>query len=119
MYAGSEEEGRKVIAPVLALNASTAEIKEVAWSDEIETAALGINARLCQTNLSHNPFSANLRNLTASTFQASFEKMAEFFDQYPSARSTAIDIETFPNQAMLAVPDEDTAYPFRDTVGYM
>ena len=116
---GSEEEGRKVIAPVLALNASSTDIKEVTWSDEIETGAQGINARLCQPNLSRNPFSANLRQLTASTFQASFEKMADFFDRYPSARSTAIDIETFPNQAMLAVPDDATAYPFRDTVGYM
>ena len=107
---GSEEEGRKVIAPVLALNASSTDIKEVTWSDEIETGAQGITARLCPPNL---------RQLTASTFQASFEKMADFFDRYPSARSTAIDIETFPNQAMLAVPDDATAYPFRDTVGYM
>lgn len=119
VYIGPKEEGLKVITPVTALKASSVNIQEVPWSDEIATAAEGINAALCQKNLSRNPYSANLRNLSSSTFQTTFEKMVQFFDDYPNARSTAIDIETFPNQAMVAVPDDATAYPWRDAIGYM
>lgn len=119
MYIGPKEEGLRVLAPVMALNPVSTTIKEVPWSDLIETAGGGINPALCQQNLSRNFYSVNLRNLSASTYQATFEKMVKFFDKYPSTRDTSIDIETFPNQAMSAVPDETTAYPFRDAVGYM
>lgn len=119
VYIGPKEEGLRVIAPVTALKASSVNIQEVPWSEEIATAGAGINARLCQKNLSHNAYSANLRNLSSSTFQATFAKMADFYAKYPDARSTTILIETFPNQAMAAVPDDATAYPWRDAIGYM
>ena len=119
VYIGTQDEGLKVIAPVLALKPPNQRIQEVPWSREIATAGGGFDIGLCQKNISRNFYSANLRNLSSSTFQATFEKMAKFFDTYPTARATSIDLETFPNQAMAAIPDDATAYPFRDALGYM
>ena len=119
MYLGPKDEGLKVIAPVLALKPPGQNIQEVPWSKEIATAGGGFDAGLCKKNISRNFYSANLRSLSASTFQTTFEKMAKYFDAYPTARATGIDLETFPNQAMAAVPDDATAYPFRDATGYM
>lgn len=119
VYIGPKEEGLKVIAPVTALKALSVNIQEVPWSDEIATAGGDFDAGNCQKNLSRNAYTANLRKLSSSTFQATFEKMGQFFDQYPDARSSGILLETFPNQAMVAVPDNATAYPWRDAVGYM
>jgi len=119
MYVGPKEEGFQAIAPVMALKPPSANIQEVPWSQEIATAGGGFDTGLCQKNVSRNFYSANLRNLSGSTFQATFEKMDNFFKAYPDARGTSIDLETFPNQAMAAVPDDATAYPFRDALGYM
>ena len=119
VYIGPKEEGLQVIAPVIALKPPSANIQEVPWSDLIATAGGGFDTGLCQKNLSRNFYSTNLRNLSASTFQATFDKMNTFFETYPDARATSIDLETFPNQAMAAVPDDATAYPWRDALGYM
>lgn len=103
----------------MALKPPVANIQVVPWNKLIATGGGGFDTFLCQKNLSRNFYSANLRNLSASTYQATFEKIAKYFDTYPDARGTAIDIETFPNQAMAAVPDDATAYPWRDALGYM
>jgi hypothetical protein len=119
VYIGPKEEGLRVIAPVMALNPTVANIQVVPWSKLIATVGGGFDTGLCQKNLSRNFYSVNLRNLSASTYQATFDKMAKFFETYPNARGTAIDLETFPSQAMAAVPDDATAYPWRDALGYM
>lgn len=107
------------MAPVLALEPSVANIQVVPWNKLVSTAAGGADTAICQKNLSHNTYWANLRNLSASTFQATFDRMGRFFETYPEARRTSINLETFPNQAMAAVPDDATAYPWRDALGYM
>lgn len=119
VYIGPRAEGLRVFAPALALKPVSTDIKVVPWSDLIATAGGDFGIGLCQKNLSRNYYSVNLRNLSASTYQATFEKMVRFFEKYPDARDTSIDLETFSNQAMAAVPDEATAYPWRDAVGYM
>lgn len=45
--------------------------------------------------------------------------MTQYYHQYPDARGTTIDLKTFPNEAMVAVPDNASAYPWRDSIGYM
>lgn len=107
------------MAPIMALNPAVANIQVVPWNRLIATGAGGFDTLICQKGVSRNIYSANLRTHSASTYQASFEKIARFFDTYPEARGTAITIETLPNQAMAAVPDDATAYPWRDAVGYM
>lgn len=107
------------MAPVTALNPPFANIQVVTTNRLIATAGGGFDNGLCLKNLSRNFYSVNLRNLSAPTYQTTFEKMAKYFDEYPDSRSTAIDLETFPNQAMVAVPDDATAYPYRDSIAYM
>ena len=119
VYTGPEAEGRRIIAPVIALNPPIATIKVVPWSSLIATAGGGFDTGLCQKGISRNFYSVNLRSLSGSTYQSTFEKMVDYFDEYPDARGTSIDLETFPNQAMAAVPDDATAYPWRDAIGYM
>jgi hypothetical protein len=119
VYVGPKEEGLQVIAPVMALKPPVANIQVVPWNKLIATGGGGFDNLLCQRNQSRNSYSANLRNFSASTYQTTFEKMAKYFETYPSARGTSLVLETFPNQAMAAVPDDTTAYPWRDALGYM
>lgn len=119
VYIGPREEGLRVMAPVLALNPPVTNIQVVPWNKLVSTAAGGADALICPKNVSHNTWWANLRSLPASTFQASFDELNNFYKQYPEARGTTINAETFPNQAMAAVPDDDSAYPWRDALGHM
>ncbi|KAL8743199.1 MAG: hypothetical protein Q9184_008142, partial [Pyrenodesmia sp. 2 TL-2023] len=119
VYIGPREEGLRVMAPVLALNPPVSNIQVVPWNKLVPTAAGGANALLCPKNSSHNTWWANLRSLPSSTFQASFDELNNFYKQYPEARGTTINAETFPNQAMAAVPDDDSAYPWRDAQGHI
>ena len=109
----------KLMAPLLALKATTTSISVVPWNKLVVTAALGANAIICPKNQSHNTHWATLRQLSGPTFQSSFEQVDAFYKKYPTARATSINLETFPNQAMLAVPDDDSAYPWRDALGHM
>ena len=119
VYIGPREEGLRVMAPVLALNPPIANIQVVPWNKLIATAAGGADTAICQKNLSRNTYWANLRNLSAPTFQATFDRVDEFFKKYPEASGTSVNLETFSNQAMAAVPDDSSAYPWRDALGHM
>ena len=119
MYIGPKEEGLKVLAPVLALNPSASNIQTVPWNQLVTIAAGGADALICPKNESHNTYWTTLRNLSGSTFQESFDKLNTFYKTYPSGRATTINLETFPNQATLAVPDDSSAYPWRDALGHM
>lgn len=45
--------------------------------------------------------------------------MQQYFANYPGGRNSALQFELFPNQAMAAVSSNETAFPWRDSTGYM
>lgn len=67
--------------------------------------------------LIHDIYGVNVRKFSAKAFLSAFSKFDAFFEAYPSGRSCVAVLEMFPHQAMAAVPDEETAYPWRDAKG--
>ncbi|KAK0634890.1 hypothetical protein B0T17DRAFT_514654 [Bombardia bombarda] len=118
-YMGSEADGRRAMAPILALNPPVVSISTVPWNKLFATAGFGIDPVLCENNVIRDLYSANVRNLSASTMQAAFNKMGTFYSDHPEARGSVLELETFPNQAATSVPDGETAYPWRDALGNM
>lgn len=59
-----------------------------------------------------------MRNLSADTYQAAFEKLSAFWEKVPEARGSAIELELLGKPAAGAIPDDDTAYPWRDAIAY-
>ncbi|RYP45207.1 hypothetical protein DL768_008400 [Monosporascus sp. mg162] len=119
VYLGPEDEGREALAPILALEPSRSEISVVKWNRLVATAGGGVEQQTCQDNVIRDLYSMNLKNYSASTYEAAFAKMADFFDKYPEGRSSILQFEFFPNQAMAAVPSGETAWPWRDATGYI
>lgn len=120
MYLGSEEEGRKVLASVYALNASTISTTMVPWNQILEDQGFGlINAALCEKNKTVDYYGVTFRNFSAPAFQTVFEKLSALFNAIPDARGSTIQIETFSNIAQAAVPENSTAYPWRDALGHV
>lgn len=120
MYFGAEEEGRKLITPMIELGPSVSSIEMIPYPDLLTTQGFGIDVALCETNLVRDLYTASIRTITASTWETAFSKMADFYDTYPDGRSLSVlELETYPNQATIAVSDDETAYPWRDATGYL
>ncbi|RYP19810.1 hypothetical protein DL765_003156 [Monosporascus sp. GIB2] len=118
-YLGPVEEGYEALAPVLNLKPIIGGLRVYPWNTFIRTVAGGADAYLCLDGQLRDIYTVNARNISASTYQIVFRKMSAFFDKYPTARASTIRIAMLPNQATLAVPDDETAYPWRDTLAYI
>ncbi|KAM0251916.1 hypothetical protein ACHAQJ_007931 [Trichoderma viride] len=119
LYFGPEDEARELLAPVFALNAPATDGGVIQWN-QIPTLSGGdFDAFLCQPNQPRSLFSLNQKIYSAAGYQAGFEKIQEYFNNYPGGRATTLVFETFPNQAVAAVPDNSTSFPWRDFKGFI
>ncbi|KAI2618201.1 hypothetical protein GGR54DRAFT_189856 [Hypoxylon sp. NC1633] len=119
VWIGTEEDGREFMSQFLDLNPTSANIQYLPWNKLIGTAAGGFNDILCEKDQYRNFYTANLLKLDGSTYQETFEKMTEFYNTYPDAHGSFVNLEVFPNQATAAVDHDSTAYPWRDTKAYI
>ncbi|CAH0003352.1 unnamed protein product [Clonostachys byssicola] len=117
-YFGPEDEGLKFLEPILALSTPVSQ-SQVPWNRLVATAGGGVDQLICQPNTIRDLYNVNLKNYSAATFQQVFTKMADFYENHPGGRNSIVGIELFPNQAMAAVPLDETAFPWRDATGYI
>ena len=89
----------------------------VAYNELTNTAAFGLGVSLCEPVYFQN-YGANYRNLSSSTYQTVFQKLSDFYVNYPDGRDSSVDLEIFAPQAVEAVASDATAYPWRDSRGY-
>ncbi|PSS06796.1 hypothetical protein M430DRAFT_111301 [Amorphotheca resinae ATCC 22711] len=119
VYAGPKDEAVKAMAPILELGPSYSLIKEIPWSEISTQTTFLLDGPVCENNQIYDIYPVNLRTFDAPTLTATFGKMAQFWEENPSAQISDITIETWPIQATVAVPDNATAYPWRDTTSYI
>ena len=89
----------------------------VAYNKLTKTAAFGLDGEECEP-VYFNGYGANYRNLSSSTYQTVFKLMSDFYANHPDGRDSSIDLEIFAPQAVEAVANDATAYPWRDSRGY-
>ncbi|KAH6603848.1 hypothetical protein Trco_007294 [Trichoderma cornu-damae] len=118
VYYGPEKEARQELAPVFNLNA-TSTTSVVQWNQIISHSGGGFDRFVCQPNQPRSLFSLNQKIYSADGYQAGFEKIVEYFHKNPGGRDTTLVFEIFPNQAVAAVPDDSTAFPWRDFKGFI
>ncbi|KAK2775076.1 hypothetical protein FQN53_003331 [Emmonsiellopsis sp. PD_33] len=116
VWLGSEEDGRKVAAPLLALEPIISNSTMLKWTEVTEKAAFGANAKFADKkgNLI-SVYSTNVRNIVAATFESAVDKAVKLFSDYPDARDSALVFESFPPNESSGVPDNGMAYPWRDS----
>ncbi|KAL4938557.1 hypothetical protein BDV06DRAFT_215011 [Aspergillus oleicola] len=119
VYQGPESEAVDLLSPILNLGPSVRNVTETTWNRVGNIAAFGSGATLCEPGNELDIHAVNLRHQDAETWMSVFEMMAQFYEDVPEARSSAINIEAWSNQAVLAVPDDETAYPWRDAQVYV
>lgn len=119
VYAGPEDAGLKAMAPLLDLGPFVFKnVSKIPWNKVSTGAQFQIDGQICADQQIFDIYGFNLKTFDAPTMSSSLQKMADFYDAHPSARISAIVLETWPNQAVAAVPDDSTAYPWRDATTY-
>ncbi|KAH7383958.1 hypothetical protein BKA66DRAFT_463175 [Pyrenochaeta sp. MPI-SDFR-AT-0127] len=118
-YKGHEEAARKALAPILNFGLEITLLETRKWTQLIsDIFGIGMDA-ICAPGFPRNLYSWNLKQYSATTYKTSFTKMVDFFANYPRGRNSYLGYEFFPNQAMAAVPLDQTAFPWRDSTGYI
>ncbi|KAI1660864.1 FAD-binding domain-containing protein [Daldinia decipiens] len=118
-YKGREDKARAALAPILSLDLEVTRMAIDPWNRLIDNAFGGIMDSICRANITRDLYSWNMKNYSASTYDASFAKMDAYFAKYPGGRNSVLQFEFFPNQAMAAIPSDETAFPWRDSTGYI
>lgn len=108
-----------MIQPFLDLNPATQVINTLPWNELVTKAGFGIDALLAVKGQPHSIFGANLKNIDSSKWVEIFNRMNNFYASTPAARTSTIALEVFSNEAVAAVPDDATAYPWRDAQAYV
>jgi hypothetical protein len=119
VYAGPKDEAVKAMAPILELGPSYSLIKEIPWTEVSTQTTFLLDGPVCINSQIYDIYPVNWRTFDAATMTASFGKLAQFWEENPSGQNSVITLETWPIQATVAVPDDATAYAWRDTTTYM
>ncbi|CAG7946347.1 unnamed protein product [Penicillium nalgiovense] len=113
VYAGSKQEGLNLIAPFLDLTYIQRNISMINWDAISEAAGFGLVPEFCVKGQKYDLWSAGVRSIDATTHINFFNKLVQFWNDYPSASGSAWQVEYFPVQAVTAIADDSTAYPHR------
>ncbi|KAI1120067.1 FAD-binding domain-containing protein [Nemania abortiva] len=118
IYAGSETEARKDLAPFFDVSPVVFAAKTISFTQVPSVVIMGITDMSCNTTEGlHSIHTLNIRRFAVETYELVFDKFDEFSKKYSDSQGSAIIIETFSNHAALAVPDDRTAYPWRNARG--
>lgn len=113
----TEAEGRKAIAPILALKPTVESIYMVTYNKLIEMSLFGLGPADCLP-IRINSYGANYCDLPSSIFQKLFQTMSNLYNEHPDRQGSSVELEIFSPAAVQVVPDTATAYPWRDPRGY-
>lgn len=120
VWFGQEQEGRAFIDQFMAFGPYRVENYDyIPWNQIMSMAGNGLGENeLCIPEVYANTYASNLKQFSASTFQATFDKLQQFYIDYPEGRASGSNLEILPNQAVAAMPEDFDAYPWRDTKGF-
>lgn len=113
VYPGPMSTFMTLMKPFIDLKPVVQVIHTLTWDALLETAGFGLDASVCAKGKPHSGFATGVKNLDAPTFIDAFDKYAAMYAKYPETQGSVLEIEFFPNQAVVAVPDAATAYPWR------
>lgn len=108
-----------LIQPFLDLKPIAEEISTIPWNRLITTAGFGLDAAFCVNGGIHSMYGLGIKTIDVTTHVSVFDQMADFYATTPAARGSTLEMEYFPTQAVVAVPQDATAYPWRGFLANM
>ena len=93
-------------------------ISMLAYNTIIPNALFKLGITVCEP-VHVKGYGVNYRNLSSFTYQTVFQRLSDFYAAYPDGRGSSIELEIFAPQAVQEVATDATAYPWRDSRGYV
>ncbi|OJJ67836.1 hypothetical protein ASPBRDRAFT_68573 [Aspergillus brasiliensis CBS 101740] len=122
VYAGPKDELDQLLSPLLRDATPIREnITVIPWKDLTYTAFFAAEPSMaaCTKGLYRNVYGGSVKAYDISSFNTFFTEMQDFYLEYPDAQSSVFFIEHFPKAKALSVPDNATAYPYRDITAHL
>ena len=119
VYAGPQKAGIPLIQPILNLHPTVQNISMIPWKDVTAQSLFNGDPLACTKGGLHNLYGMGLKTFDVATFKKFTADFTNFFYKFPGARNSFFFLEHFPTQAVLAVPDDATAYPHRDISSHL
>ena len=121
VFFGPQSLGEPYLAPFKALNPLRSNISMVPGNELMDAAFFnffGQDNGACTPNQHINIYTIGLKQIDPWTFEDFFANLTDFWVTHPDFQGRLL-MQRFPNQAVTEVPDDETAYAWRDVKTYM
>ncbi|KAI4236998.1 MAG: hypothetical protein LQ349_002185 [Xanthoria aureola] len=118
-YPGSKDKFLQLVKPFTDLKPAYTEVQTLPWNRLLRQVGFQLNDLVCIKEQQHSLYSVGTRNLSSPDYISAFAKYDRLFADYPDTRFSTLELEVFPTQAVVAVPRDSTAYPWRDIQGHV
>ncbi|KAI1416403.1 FAD binding domain-containing protein [Hypoxylon sp. FL1857] len=119
IYVGPEEEGMQYLQPFIDNNPIRKSVGLLPWNKLIKENRFGADAYACLKGGNHAVYGLNVNYFDVATYVDLIDQFDAFYAQNPALIASLLVLELFPNAVTKSVPDDATAYPYRDSLGYM
>lgn len=119
IYIGPEAEGMVYMQPFVDQNPIRQSVGMLPWNRLIKDNRFRVDAMACAKGGNHSVMGMNVYKFDTATYVGLVDKFDSFYAQNPSLIISLLVLELFPNTVTRSVPDEATAYPYRDALGYL
>ncbi|KAL9005330.1 MAG: hypothetical protein Q9188_001894 [Gyalolechia gomerana] len=113
-YPGPKDKFLELVKPFSDLKPAYTEFQTVPWNRLLRQLGFQLNDLVCIKEMQHSMYSVATKNLSSPDYIAAFAAYDKLYADYPDTRGSTLEIEFFPTQAVVAVPLDSTAYPWRD-----
>lgn len=117
IYLGPTEHGKTLIKPFLDIGPEVQNISTIQSNELFKSALFGLDAALCEDGANRNSYAILVKGYDVPTMIETFNGLSDFYSAFPQAINSSMEIIRLPFQGVQAVPDDATAYPWRDAGG--
>lgn len=121
-YPGPKDELIQLLNPLLhKITPLHQNITVIPWKDLTYTAFFAAEPSMaaCVKGLYRNVYGGSVKSYDISSFDTFFHNMQGFYTKYPDAQSSVFFIEQFSKNKTMSIPDNSTAYPYRDITAHL
>ena len=105
-----------LIQPLIDLGPFNQNITMIPWKNIETLSKFGTDAFACIKGNFHSVWGLNLYQIDVPTLIEAVNYMDTVYAQYPGFRQTFLAIDMYASRVVESVPDDATAYPYRNAI---
>ncbi|KAI9780497.1 MAG: hypothetical protein M1816_002836 [Peltula sp. TS41687] len=120
VYAGSEREGRRAVQFLVDQAPIQQNISMIPWNKLLQSSAFGATGpRICERGRRRTQRGVGVKQIDPDTYATLARMFREMQRQYPATIRSIVQVQLLPTQAVRAVPDDATAFPWRSHIAHV